>query len=162
MQKRAQAWGFDLIIATMIFLAGIIIFYIYSLNYPSEGRDTLDSLFYEGGVIAESLLSEGFPDDWTEDNVIKIGLLNNGKVNETKLERLYNLTNTTSGYSQSLSVFNTKYNYYFNFSESMVINSAKVDYIGKKDPIVENLIKITRFTAYKNKPVSLNIYIWES
>ena len=39
--KKAQAWGFDMMIASMIFISGIIIFYVYSLNYPKESQETL-------------------------------------------------------------------------------------------------------------------------
>ena len=44
---KAQAWGFDLMIATALFLGGIIMFYIYSINYPAEGKKSFEDLYYE-------------------------------------------------------------------------------------------------------------------
>ena len=46
--KRSQAWGLDLMVATVIFLAGIIVLYIYAINYSSGQGDDLDDLFLKG------------------------------------------------------------------------------------------------------------------
>lgn len=161
-RKKAQGWGFDLIIAGTIFLIGIITFYLYSLNYPKEGQETLDVLFYEGNFIADSLLSNGFPDSWNSTNVIKIGLTNNNKINQTKLENFYNLS--TEDYQKTKAVFNTRYNYFFNLSEQITLpNIGNINGIGLsfqgQNP--KNLIKITRISIYQNKSVTLNVYIWE-
>ncbi len=160
---KAQAWGFDLMIATALFLGGIIIFYIYSINYPIEGKKSFEELYYEGSVILDSLLSEGFPSDWNAINVVRIGILDDEKVNETKLERFYNLNN--SDYQKTKSLFNTKYEYYFNFSEPITLssNGQVISGIGF-EPIstsTTNLVKITRVSIYKNKPVSVNLQVWE-
>ena len=157
---RAQAWGFDLMIASILFLGGIIVFYIYSLNYPEEGRETLERLSYDGWIIADNLLSEGFPINWNETNVVRIGILTNERVNETKLERLYNLANTD--YQKTKALFNTKYHYYFTFSEQIVLPTyGPISGIGLIPTNPTNLIKITRLIVYQNKPVSLDIYVWE-
>ncbi|MCH7568382.1 MAG: hypothetical protein IIA87_03090 [Nanoarchaeota archaeon] len=162
--KKAQAWGFDLIIASTLFLMGIVVFYFYSLNYPTEGGEILDSLFYEGDIIAGTLLSDGYPDNWDQNNVVRVGILTNDKINETKLERFYTLTNETltpGGYAKTKSLFNTKYEYYVNFSTQMNISGGEIDGIGKQPTDTKNLIKITRFVSYQNKPTTLYVYIWE-
>ena len=160
---KAQAWGFDLMIATALFLGGIIMFYIYSINYPAEGKKSFEDLYYEGSVILDSLLSEGFPSDWNANNVVRIGILDEEKVNETKLDRFYSLS--ISDYPRTKNLFNTKYEYYFNFSEIMTIPSINDDVQGiGLEPVstnVINLVKITRVRIYKNKPVSVNLYIWQ-
>ena len=159
--RKAQAWGFDLIMAAIVFLAGIVIFYIYSLNYPTEGKENLDALSYEGNLIADNLLSSGFPKDWTKTNVVAIGIADEGKINETKLSRLNDLANDIGGYDKTRALFNTKFQYYFNLTEIMTIDGSNVNYIGQLQSTPKNLIKITRFTAYKNKPVTLNVYVWD-
>jgi len=151
--KEGQAWGFDLIIASIIFTIGIATFFLYSLNYPVEGQETIDIFSYEGELIAENLLSEGFPQNWDENNVISIGLLNEGKINQTKLDRFINLS--IQDYSRTKNLFNTKYNYY------VKILDTDVEIIGQQPSDPKNLIKITRYTIYQNKPVTLNVYIWE-
>ena len=48
----------------------------------------------------------------------------------------------------------------------MTINSAEVEGIGQPGADKENinalnLVKITKFTVYKNKPVTAYFYIWQ-
>jgi len=152
--KKAQAWGIDLIIATMIFSIGIVVFFVYSLNSPSDVKDKFQILTYEGENIINSILSNGEPDNWNENNVQKIGILNNGKINETKLNRFYHLSE--NDYQKTREIFNTKYDY------SFIIEGYEISYIGKEVNLnALNLIKITRFIIYKNKPATAYIYIWE-
>lgn len=77
MKRNAQAWGFDIIVATGIFIVGIIAFFLYTINYPTGEQEKLDDLLYEGNIIADNLLSEGYPLNWTNITVSKIGLLSN-------------------------------------------------------------------------------------
>ncbi|HIG52013.1 hypothetical protein CXT76_01230 [Candidatus Parvarchaeota archaeon] len=156
--KKGQAWGFDLMIAISIFMIGIVGFYLFSLNSPSEGRDTLDSLFYDGNLIADSLLSEGYPENWDSNSVINIGIVNDNRINETKLQRLYDLT--ISDYSRTKNLFNTRFNYYFNFSRPITMGGVYVEFIGQKDLNPDNIIKIQRFVIFENNPVTLNVYVW--
>ena len=166
--KKAQAWGFDLMIASIIFISGMLLFYMYSINYPKEGNEKLDKLFNSGEFIAEILLSEGLPSDWDENTVVRIGLTSDKKINDTKLERFYNMANepiNPDGYKKAKSLFNTNYNFFMNFSEPITIEGTPIEEggIGKnfEGEQVTNLIKITRITSYQNKLVSLNLYIWE-
>jgi hypothetical protein len=162
--KRSQGWGMDLMIALSIFLVGMVIFYIYSLNNPNEAKENIENLFYDGESLTNVLLSEGYPNAWNSTNVVGMGILSNDKINETKLERFYDLSQTE--YERTKILFNTKYDYYFFLDEDMIINSIPVEGIGKPgttkiniDAI--NLIKVTRVTIYKNKPINAYLYIWE-
>jgi hypothetical protein len=157
--KQAQIWGLDVLSALTIFFIGIMIFFIYSLNQPGESRETFELLSYDGKIITDNLMSPGYPENWEADNVVTLGITSNNKINETKLEKIYNMD-----YTQTKQLFNTIYDYYFFFDEK--ITSLDVEGIGKpgatKDNIeAKNLIKITRFTIYQNKTVPLYVYIWE-
>ncbi len=158
-QKRAQAWGFDLMIASIIFLAGIILFYLYAFNTPNESENIINSLSYEGNVVSNIILSEGFPENWDGSNVISPGILTNNKINQTKLETFYNFV--VGDYSRSKAALNTKYNYYVYLSENFTIGGNQVDGIGSKPLNPKNLIRIQRFTIYNNKPITFNIEIWQ-
>jgi len=150
--------------AVFIFTASMTIFFFYVLNDSSEGGENLEKLYYEGAHITNLILSEGYPTNWNSENVVEIGILTNEKINETKLERFYNLTQEE--YSKTRIKFNTKYDYYFFLDRNMTINSKTIEGIGKpgikKSNIdAENLIKISRATIYKNKPVAAELYIWK-
>jgi hypothetical protein len=164
MKQKAQIWGIDLIVGVIIFSIGILIFFIYSVNQTSESKENLEELSYDGEIILDSLLSEGYPDNWDSMNVIKIGILNNEKINETKLMKFYNLTKTD--YPKTKSIFGSRYDYYFFMNENITINSEEVSGIGKpwfdlNNITSVNLIKITRFTVYREKPATVYLYVWE-
>lgn len=158
--KKAQAWGFDLMMASIIFIAGIIAFYLYALNTP-ETETTLNSLAYDGNLIASSLLSEGFPENWDTTNVITLGILTNNKINQTKLELFYTLT--TTDYAKTKSLFNTNYDYYIFLSDAnFTVSGSPIQAIGLQPSSQTNLIKISRIIIYENRPLTLNIEVWES
>ena len=162
--KKGQAWGFDLMVAIIIFTFGIVVFFIYSVNQPAEAKETLEKLSYDGKLITNAILSEGHPKGWNESNVVKIGILNDNKINQTKLESFYSLAQTD--YPNTKQHFNTVYDYYFFLDENMTIDSLEVEGIGKpgtnKNNIdSENIVKITRFTVYGNKPMVAYLYIFE-
>lgn len=156
--KKAQGWGFDLIVGLAIFIAGILTFYLLSLNTYNETSDTIKSLSYEGQIVSDNILSDGSPENWNNSNVIRIGIMSDNKINETKLAQFYSLSKTN--YALTKSLFNTNNEYYFFLSDPMVINGSTTIGIGKQNVNESNLIKITRYTIYKDKPVTANLYIW--
>jgi len=128
-----------------------------------ELEENMQNLFYDGEIITNTILSEGYPINWNETNVDKIGILSDNKINETKLERFYNLAQTD--YEETKIIFNTKYNYYLFLDKNITINSVSIEGIGKpgvnKNNInTENLIKITRITVFENKPATAYLYVW--
>ncbi|MFH1365693.1 MAG: hypothetical protein ABIH28_03855 [archaeon] len=157
--KKGQAWGMDLMVAIVIFSVGITAFYFYTINSSEETQEIITRLFYDGNIIASDILSEGAPMNWETGNVVKIGILSNNRINETKLENFYLLS--TSDYPKTKTIFNTRFNYYFFISEPMIIGGNPIEGLGKKPENSKNLVKITRLTLYKEKPVTFVIYIWE-
>lgn len=162
--KKSQSSSIDLMIATSIFSVGIIVFLIYSINGPNESTETIESLYKNGESISEIILSEGNPEDWNYSNVDKIGILTDNKIDERKLELFYNLS--INNYSFTKSSFNTIYDYYFTIEDNISINGNVILGIGKQGTNIsninaENVIKITRFSIYKDKPVNVHIYVFD-
>tara|TARA_Y100000034_G_C6848303_1_gene384520 strand:+ start:519 stop:1025 length:507 start_codon:yes stop_codon:yes gene_type:complete len=164
---RAQAWGFDVMISVIIFITGIITFFLFSLNFPNESQDSLENLLYEANTVADSLLEEGSPKNWDENNVVRIGLTNNNQINQTKLENLYEIVFLNNNYNLTRTLLDTKFNYFFNLSEPILFEGNPIPENGiglwpqSGQSSTKNLIKISRLTIYQNKPVSLELYIWE-
>lgn len=157
--KKAQAWGFDIIVATGIFIFGIIAFFLYTINYPTGEQEKLDDLLYEGNIIADNLLSEGYPENWTTSTVSKIGLLSNRVVDLKKLEYFYNLS--TTDYGRTRAILGTKYNYFINFSTQIQISGTNIEGIGLFPNNPKNSIKVSRVSIYQNKPASIEVQVWE-
>jgi hypothetical protein len=162
MNKKAQAWGIDLMIAVVIFILGTTLFYVYIIDSKNTEKISKD-LKNSGDIIMNNIFSEGFPSNWSLSTVTKIGILQQGKISEEKLEKFYLLSN--SDYQKTKSLFETKYDFLFFLSENMSINSIAVESIGKPytnkaSILTENLIRVNRITVYKNKPVTATLYIW--
>lgn len=149
--RFAQAWGFDLMIATAIFFATVFAFFLYSINYPLEGQEDLSRLEYEADLIAQSLMSEGYPTDWNASSVVTIGILSSGKIDEDKLAEFQGLV--ANDYEVTRNLFNINNDYY--------IEITGVDPIGEIPADPESLIKVDRLTIYQDKPVTLSVNVWK-
>jgi hypothetical protein len=163
--KKAQIWGMDLIVAVLIFSLTLSIYYFYTINDRESTKENLDQLTHKGRLITEILLSQGTPTNWNEQQVTEIGLLTNGKINQTKIEQFYNLS--TNNYEKTKQLFNSEYDYYFFLEEHIETPQGIIEGIGKtginKTNIeARNLIKIERITIHKNKPTTATLYIWEN
>jgi len=142
--SKAQIWSLDLIIACVIFLMGIIIIYIYAINYTSQANDILGSMFYEGNLASEIILSPEFP-----------GILSDNKINQAKLDEF-----AAEDYSAKKGQLNLIYDFYFTVN-NLEINSTPANYAGKINSTeITDRIKITRLTIYKNKPTKFELYVW--
>lgn len=159
MNKKAQAWGFDIIVATGIFIFGIIAFFLYTINYPTGEDEKLDDLLYEGNVVSDNLLSEGYPTNWTTSTVSKIGLISNNVVNQEKLESFDEIS--ANDYARTKTILGTKYNYFVNFSSPIQISGVNIEGIGLYPSNAKNIIKVSRVSIYQNKPVSIEVQVWD-
>ena len=165
-KTRGQIWGLDLIVAGVIFITGILIAYTYALNFSSPDEE-INKLLFEGNSISDTILSEGWPVEWSNSNVVSPGILTQNKINQSKLELLYNLSQ--QDYARLKLLLNTNKDFYFYLSEQMNIGGNYLEGIGKPGlnsstiaPIEnpKNIIRINRFTIYQEKPVSFYLYVW--
>ncbi|NPE26911.1 hypothetical protein HNV12_02825 [Methanococcoides sp. SA1] len=153
-------------VAMALFLAGIMIFFVYSINQPTQARENLELLSYDGKIIADNLLSEGYPTNWDSSNVITLGITTDNKINQTKLEKLYDMIYTENNYTKTKNIFNTEYDYYIFLDQNMTIDTISVEGIGKPGTTLANisatdLIKTTRYTIYQNKTTPFYLYLWK-
>lgn len=151
-RKKAQAWGFDLAVGMIIFVVGILSFYLYTINIPSGMREVIQELQQEGESIADSLMSEGSPADWSVTNVVRIGLLSDERINQTKLDNFRNLASTD--YNRTKSLFRTKEEYF------IYLDNDSSNGIGRNATNAANLFKVTRVVVYNQSITTLNVYSW--
>lgn len=137
-RKQAQGWGFDLIAAIIIFLSGVIVLYVYAINYTSQSQDDLQSTIYEANLVSELILSE-----------TNLGILTDGKVNNTKL------ADFNASYDSRKASFGLKKDFY-------VVMQELPGYIGRMNTTqTQSLIEVERVTIYNNTIVKLLVYVWE-
>lgn len=142
--NKGQVWSFDLMIAGVIFLIGVIILFFYTINFSDQSKGQLSEFFYEGNLGSELLLSE-------ED----FGILSQGVVNQTKLDNFSDLSDQAK--KNSLGLNN---NFYFRM-KNLTIKGVPAEYVGVVNTSnVDNLVQITRLAVYKNKPVKFEMFVW--
>ena len=141
--KEGQAWSLDIVIASVIFMIGIIVLYLYAINYLSKPDERLKEMFYEGNLASELILSK---DDF--------GILTGHKVNQTKLDSF------NSTYQNKKSLLGIRRNFYF-VIDGLELGGSPAEYVGAKNPDPENIVQITRITIYKDKPAKFQLYVWE-
>ena len=144
--KKAQAWSLDVVVAIVIFMAGVIILYVYAINYVNQGGQQPDDLLYQGNTAAELLLGDD-----------ELGLVSNGKINQDKLNDFY-----ASDYKLKKMRLGVKDDFYF-ILQNLEVNGTLVGYAGlMNSTAVKNSIKVSRFSVYKNKPIKFQIYVWRN
>ncbi len=159
MDKKGQGWSFDVIVGSVIFMMGFFIFFLYSINFSQDNEGAVESLAYQGSLVADDLLSEGFPTDWTQSNVQKIGIVTDGKIDMLKLENFLSLVD--SNYESTKVIFGITKDYYVVFSQPITLDGQDIYGIGLEPSNHKNLMKITRAVILNNKLASMEVEIWE-
>lgn len=143
--KKAQVWGLDLVVASIIFLVGIILLYVYAINYYPQSRAQLDELYYDGDLASQLILSEE-----------NFSIVSDGKINQTKLNNFYSIN-----YGTKKSLLGASNDFYF-VVDGLEVEGSPVNYVGKmNDTEINSLVRVTRLTIYKDKPIKFEIFVWK-
>jgi len=113
---KAQIFSTDFIVGTSIFLIAFTILIIYWQNVNLEilDVDNQNSLVSAGYSASNILFSDGFPKGWDPSDFVALGLLNDQRLNKTKLKHLNNL-----GYERVRILLGTwPYKFYFEITNS--------------------------------------------
>jgi len=111
---KAQAWYTDFVIAMLMFAVTLTIYFVYTTNLSKEDIGSLNDLVSEAKLVSSSLVSEGYPSDWNNNTVKRIGLTDgNQKINSAKLRNFANLP-----YNYSKKILGTVYDYTISFEDA--------------------------------------------
>ena len=164
---KAQAFCFDMIVAVLIFSAAILVYYKITTNLSDQDEALLDDLLIDAKSISGSLVSQGYPYNWTKDNVVRIGIINDNRINETKLEQFSRIP-----YNDSRKLFGTAHDYYVYFRDrnnDIIPFNETLEGIGKLGVDSTNiqtvespkkLVKITRLIIRESDIEKMVIYLW--
>ena len=164
---KAQVFSLDLIIGVIIFGSAILIYYKSATNLSDQDEALLDDLLIDAKTISSSLMSQGYPYNWSKDNVSRIGVITNNRINETKLEEF-----SVISYKESKKLFGTIYDYYVFFrgrNNNIICFNESLEGIGKPNvnstniQTVENpkkLVKVTRLLIKNSDIAKMVIYLW--
>ena len=94
----------DYTLAIIFFTVAIFIYFQYAADLKGN-YSVLDSMQTDSRYIADSLVSDGYPLNWTPETASKIGL--GQKLNETKWKYFSQVN-----YNTSRNIFSTSFDYY--------------------------------------------------
>lgn len=133
--------------------------------FTSQANDDFGKVKLEAEKLSDYFLTEGVPSNWTNETVVRIGLLTNNRVDQNKLLQLYNIS-----YEESKLYLGVNNDYLLFFEKNnSIINITRCGYggitmtncsINVSSIVSNNLVKITRLTIFNSSIVEMKIYVW--
>ena len=108
--RASQAWYMDFAIALLLFTFTLIVYFSYTNNFQKEEKGELNDLLTDAKAISSSLALPGYPYNWNNETVLRIGIADDQKINLTKLKYAKQLN-----YSFTKKNFATIYDYFIFF-----------------------------------------------
>lgn len=148
----------------MLFMFVLII--ISKAVFTHLSADRYSDIRSDAFFISESLVSEGFPFNWTNETVVKIGLSTNNRLNVSKLQNFQTLS-----YVDSLSYLGTNKEYLFFFRKNNETLNISGCIFGNSEPITgcsvnmslvdyDDLVYVNRLLIYNSEIIELVVYVW--
>jgi len=127
MNSKSQAWFMDFAIALLLFTFTLVVYFSYTTNFQKQESGELDVMLSDAKAISSSLALSGYPNDWDNTTVIRIGIADEQKLNATKVKLFKQYD-----YKSSKKRFGTQYDYliFFINEKGEVLNINSVCVIG--------------------------------
>lgn len=172
LSNKAQTWKMEFIFAAFVFVIVIAIFFT-TINDFSRDNKTLEYIYFEGQSISEVLISEGSPADWDENNVIRPGILREGRhIDNKKMELLYSLSENNHSFLRGAFGVNSYFAVYIKDSDDEIIkfgnnkgvvppaiaelNEEGIDF----NMETQHMAKVKRIVLYEGNPAQMVILTW--
>jgi len=164
-KKHGQVWTVDFIGGLLLFTLVIIITIKVAFTM-APSQDTI--IVYRDAVhLSDALLSQGYPSNWTKENVLLPGIAENNRIDNTKLEEIKELN-----YSTVKTLLHVTSDYiFFIRNDANIINTGQCVY-GYNVPVnanctpilsglhYDNLAKVDRIVIYNSIVVIMTVYAW--
>jgi len=161
-KSGSQIWSLDLIIAFLIFLGSLLLFYNFSINTVDLEKEDVESILLDAKLISGYLASSGHPEDWTADTVVSIGLTDGDmRLEEEKVKQFSNMASLD--YANTQKLLSTTHDYNISFEKDNTSVEIKgVSSIGKdyKTDNPRNLLKVIRFVFYNSSIINMVVHVW--
>ncbi len=152
--KKSQIWYVDFMVGVLIFITIIIIYYQYSSNLVDESEAEWQEMIIDSKAITSSLVSAGYPENWTAGTVEVLGLTGGDyRIDATKLLEFKNMS-----YSQAKDLFKTRFDFYFYLKDA---NDTIVQDAGVNATNHTFLVHTVRFVIYNSSINKMGLYLWK-
>ena len=180
--RKGQIWVSDFVVGMLIFgLAGFIFFKAYA-NFIFQRGGDFDELLIDAKSISNVMVYTGYPQNWTEADVQRIGITDGtSTINQTKLRRFKNLSLTD--YQRTKELLGVNHDYLIIFQEAQGNPINVTDNVSSVGPpsvglgavvgnaSVDVVAKISRFITYQTNSSPSNrtketgimvVYTWQT
>jgi len=160
LSAKAQALSADFAIAVAAFLLITGVVFLRWLQIIRETEETrglselIDTVSHAGSI----LLSEGTPKYWNVTNVKSLGLVNDDRLNRTKILSLWDL-----GYDRVRSLLGVGYELYFEISNAtgiLSINGRDLKF-GIPPSNAQDVAKVERVSILDDQMVFVGVIVWQ-
>lgn len=170
--KKAQAFVWDFVIGILIFGVVIALFVKFGSGIFSNNQDEVNSMLLNAKRISNSMLGEGYPEDWTNATVKRIGLTDGAaRIMDSKITTLYSMD-----YSRTKSILGSRYDFVAFLTNNRgelarfrLTNTTTIPAVGKPGvnstniydvEDVDTLVFTERFVIYNSSMHKLTIVSW--
>jgi len=167
--KKSQVFGIDLIAATLIFIFATFLFFNHVILMNLEASK-IEDLTSEAERVIDIILLEGYPKEWTIEDVSRIGITTE-KTNEISNTKLANFAGLArDDYTLTKSLISTKYDYHLCLlnKKGKPISHKNIGKPGSdcgnlasQANNFKHLTKINRFVIFENQTRLMEFYLWE-
>ncbi len=163
----AQVWSMDFIASVIVFFS-VVVLVIFAWNYTvGQNQEQLSFNAIENTALSASdtlLRTPGLPEDWTEVNVVTLGLASMDNVlNTTKVGRFLNLADDKV--KTLLGISNFEFYFELRYLNSSVIPWNSTQNITKGTYPTQNskiIIPVERYVLYNNLPSKMGFLLWKT
>ena len=108
---KGQMWFMDFAIGMVVFSTALIAYYVYTTNISKADTAALDDLTSDVKIVASSLTSPGYPDNWNSNTVTRIGFTDNyNRIDNAKFVEFNEIN-----YNKTKKLLGTTYDYFLYF-----------------------------------------------
>lgn len=156
MSTKGQIFSTDFLVATSIFLVIVTALYTYWTYSSIQLEETrrLNDLIDISYLTSNVWMRTGTPVYWNSSNVVDIGLQNDHRFNQSKLDALNDI-----GYKNVSSMIGVlPYNFYLRIYD--MSNNTIFDF-GNLSPDSDNVVKVKRIGIMNGSIVYIDTVVWE-
>lgn len=155
--RKGQILSTDFLIASTMFVIAIIAVYIYWSYLSNQLEETrqLNDIVDTAYLVSNVWMREGTPQFWNSSNVVDLGLQNNHRFNQSKLNELNNIGYDSvkrlagaSPYDFYMRIYDLGNNTMFSFGNLAV------------DPASESIVKMKRVGIMNSSIVYVDTVVW--
>ncbi len=166
--KKSQIWYIDLSVALSIFL----IMLVFSFKFLSETYifEKDNNMISEADRLSAKLMTPGIPENWTNEDVISIGLTRENKLDTSKINYLINLSKESYPNVKAILSIKSDFIIFFENRTGDMINFSDSGYIGMPGKTQYNIeaeekVFIERYLAYTynniSEILSMKVVLWD-